>query len=45
VGLYVGEGRFIHTATRGVRLSRLAEDDPDGNYWLRRWVGVRRIVE
>lgn len=45
VGLYVGEGRFIHSASRGVRLSRLAEDDPDGRYWLRRWVGVRRVVE
>jgi len=45
VGLYVGEGRFIHSASKGVRLSRLAEDDPDGRWWLRRWVGVRRIVE
>ncbi|MEO5800265.1 MAG: C40 family peptidase [Gemmatimonadales bacterium] len=45
VGLYVGEGRFIHSATGGVRLSRLNEDDPDGRYWLKRWVGVRRIVE
>lgn len=45
VGLYVGEGRFIHSASSGVRLSRLAEDDPNGRYWLRRWVGVRRVVE
>lgn len=45
VGLYVGEGRFIHSASAGVRLSRLRDDDPDGKYWLRRWVGVRRIVE
>lgn len=45
VGLYVGEGRFIHSASTGVRLSRLAEDDPDGRWWFRRWVGVRRIVE
>ncbi len=45
VGLYVGEGRFIHSASRGVRVSRLAEDDPDGRYWLRRWVGVRRVIE
>ncbi len=27
VGLYVGEGRFIHSASGGVRLSRLADDD------------------
>lgn len=45
VGLYVGEGRFIHSASSGVRLSRLAEDDSYGRYWLRRWVGVRRVVE
>lgn len=45
VGLYVGEGRFIHSASKGVRLSRLAEDDPDGRWWMKRWVGVRRIVE
>lgn len=45
VGLYVGEGRFIHSASKGVRLSRLAEDDGDGRWWLRRWVGVRRVVE
>jgi cell wall-associated NlpC family hydrolase len=45
VGLYVGEGRFIHSSSKGVRLSRLAEDDTEGRWWLRRWVGVRRIVE
>lgn len=45
VGLYVGEGKFIHSASNGVRLSRLAEDDSEGRLWLRRWVGVRRIVE
>ncbi len=45
VGLYVGEGRFIHSASGGVRVSRLAEDDPDGRWWLKRWVGVRRVVE
>lgn len=45
VGLYVGEGKFIHSASKGVRLSRLAEDDTEGRLWLRRWIGVRRIVE
>jgi cell wall-associated NlpC family hydrolase len=45
VALYVGEDLFIHSAAGGVRLSRLAEDDPYGRYWLRRWVGVRRVVE
>ena len=45
VGLYVGDGRFIHSASRGVRVSVLDEGDPDGRYWLRRWVGSRRILE
>jgi hypothetical protein len=45
VGLYVGDGRFIHSASNGVRLSRLNDDDPEGKWWFRRWVGVRRVVE
>jgi cell wall-associated NlpC family hydrolase len=45
VGLYVGERRFIHSATRGVQVSTLSEDDPYGRWWYHRWVGVRRILE
>jgi hypothetical protein len=45
VGLYVGDGKFIHSASRGVRLSQLSENDTEGRLWLRRWIGVRRIVE
>jgi cell wall-associated NlpC family hydrolase len=45
VGLYVGDGRFIHSATRGVQVSVLSADDPYGRWWWKRWVGVRRIVE
>ena len=45
VGMYVGQGHFIHSASRGVKLSRLAEDDPDGRTWLHKWIGVRRVVE
>lgn len=45
VGLYVGERRFIHSATRGVQVSTLSEDDPYGRWWYRRWVGVRRILQ
>jgi hypothetical protein len=44
VGMYVGEGKFIHSATNGVKLSRLEVQDPDGAYWLARWVGARRII-
>jgi cell wall-associated NlpC family hydrolase len=45
VGLYIGDGRFIHSATRGVQVSVLSGDDPYGRWWYVRWVGVRRIVE
>jgi cell wall-associated NlpC family hydrolase len=45
VGLYLGERRFIHSATRGVQVSLLSRDDPYGRWWYVRWVGVRRIVE
>lgn len=44
VGLYLGDGRFIHSASDGVRISRLAPDDPYGKWWFKRWVGARRIV-
>jgi hypothetical protein len=45
VGLYLGDGRFIHSASRGVQVSLLSGDDPYGRWWFKRWVGVRRIVE
>ena len=45
VGLYIGDGRFIHSATRGVQVSVLSPDDPYGKWWYKRWVGVRRIVQ
>ena len=45
VGLYMGDGRFIHSASKGVQVSLLTQDDPYGRWWYRRWVGVRRIVE
>ena len=44
VGLYIGDGRFIHSASRGVQVSMLSPDDPYGRWWYKRWVGVRRIV-
>ena len=45
VGLYVGDGRFVHSATRGVQLSALSPDDPYGKWWWSRWVGARRVVD
>ena len=44
VGLYIGEGKFIHSATRGVQVSTLSPSDPYGRWWYPRWVGVRRII-
>ncbi len=44
VGLYVGDGKFIHSSSRGVRMSQLRPDDPDGAYWWRRWQGARRVL-
>lgn len=44
VGMYVGEQKFIHSSNTGVRLSRLEVHDPDGAWWIARWVGARRII-
>ena len=44
VGMYVGDGKFIHSSSAGVKLSRLDSRDPDGAYWIPRWVGVRRLL-
>jgi hypothetical protein len=44
VGMYVGEGKFIHSSASGVKLSRLNPQDPDGAYWIARWVGARRMI-
>ena len=44
VGMYVGELKFIHSSSHGVKLSRLDPQDAEGSYWLDRWVGVRRVI-
>jgi hypothetical protein len=44
VGLYMGEGRFIHSATKGVQVSTLSAEDPYGRWWYKRWIGVRRLI-
>ena len=45
VGMYVGEQTFIHSSSTGVKLSRLEAQDPDGAWWVARWVGARRFVQ
>jgi cell wall-associated NlpC family hydrolase len=44
VGMYVGEGKFIHSGSHGVKISLLDPHDPDGAYWMDRWVGARRVI-
>jgi cell wall-associated NlpC family hydrolase len=44
VGMYTGDAKFIHSATEGVKLSRLDPHDPDGAYWMAHWVGARRVI-
>jgi cell wall-associated NlpC family hydrolase len=41
VGIYVGEGRFVHAPSSGgsVRLDHL-----DGSYWRDHYTGARRVV-
>lgn len=42
VGIYVGEGRFVHAPTTGgtVRLDRL-----DGPYWRDHYSGAKRVLK
>jgi len=39
VGLYVGDGQFIHSSSRGVRVSDLREP-----YWQQHFIEARRVV-
>jgi cell wall-associated NlpC family hydrolase len=45
VGLFVGDGQFLHSSSTGVKLSSLTTSDGDSRWWRDRWVGARRIVE
>lgn len=44
VGMYVGEGQFIHSAGTGVQVSPLSATDPTGKWWWERWLGARRVI-
>jgi cell wall-associated NlpC family hydrolase len=44
VGLYVGDGMFIHSSSSGVKLSSLAAAEGDGRWWQQRWVLARRLI-
>ncbi len=45
VALYLGNGRFIHSARDGVVVSSLNPDDLTGRWWLDRWVDSRRLID
>jgi cell wall-associated NlpC family hydrolase len=44
VGLYVGEGEFIHSASGGVKISSLSATDGDSLWWRRHWAAARRLL-
>lgn len=39
VGLYIGDGRFIHSGSAGVQQAEIRNP-----YWRARWVAARRII-
>jgi cell wall-associated NlpC family hydrolase len=41
VGLYIGDGRFIHASSRG---NRIRIDSFNGGYYRRRLVGARHFL-
>ena len=44
VGLYAGDGMFIHSSSSGVKLSNLESGEGDGRWWRQRWVLARRLI-
>ena len=41
VGIYVGDGKFIHAPKPG---AQVRVDDMGGSYWVRRFDGARRVL-
>jgi cell wall-associated NlpC family hydrolase len=39
VGIYLGNGKFVHSSSHGVQVSRLGD-----NYWASRYIGAKRYA-
>jgi cell wall-associated NlpC family hydrolase len=39
VGIYLGDGKFVHSSSHGVMVSRLKD-----NYWASRYLGAKRLT-
>ena len=44
VGIYIGEGKFVHASTSGIKVSSLVDDETDGTYYANRYCGATRII-
>ena len=43
VGIYIGEGRFVHSSNGGVKVTVLDNDPRDGTYYSTHYCGATRI--
>ncbi|MBK8248289.1 MAG: C40 family peptidase [Gemmatimonadetes bacterium] len=43
IGVYIGEGRFVHASTSRRRVIEASIDQP-GTWFRKNWVGVRRLL-